>query len=205
MRSRIIDGERIGSLNRWDVPAVDSSAADALRGAQQAGAHVLTAGQLDALQKQAHDEAFRRGFDEGLTAGKSELAARSARLAALAEAFALPFQNLERSIEDELVNLAIELACHLVRREVERDAAVLHTAIGDCLGVLASGVRDVTLCLNPEDAALVRSAPPAAGNARVTLAEDAALQRGDLRITSASTLVDGTLRARCAEIVAAAR
>jgi flagellar assembly protein FliH len=205
MRSRIIDKDRAGSLDRWDVPAVDSSAADALRGAQNAGAHVLTAGQLDALQRQAHGEAHKRGFDEGLAAGQAELAARSAQLAALAEAFAQPFQNLERSIEDELVSLAIELASHLVRREVERDPALLHAAIGDCLGVLASSVRDVTLYLHPDDAALVRAAPPAAGNVRVTIAEDAALQRGDLRVASATTLVDGTLRARCAEIIAAAR
>jgi flagellar assembly protein FliH len=205
MRSRIIDKERIGSLDRWDVPPVDSSAADALRGAHKAGAHVLTAGQLDALQKQAHEEAHERGFDEGLAAGKTELAARSARLAALAEAFALPFQNLERAVEDELVSLAIELASHLVRREVEHDPALLHAAIGDCLGVLASSVRDVTLYLNPDDAALVRAAPPASGSVRLTIAEDAALQRGDLRVASATTLVDGTLRARCAELIAAAR
>jgi flagellar assembly protein FliH len=205
MRSRIIDKERIESVDRWDVPPVDSSAADALLGAHKAGAHALTAGQLDALQKQAHDEAYKRGFDEGLAAGKAELAARGARLAALAEAFALPFQNLERSIEDELVSLAIELASHLVRREVERDPTLLHGAIHDCLGVLASGVRDVTLYLNPDDAALVRTAQPAAGNVRVAIADDAALQRGDLRVASASTLVDGTVRTRCAELIAAAR
>jgi flagellar assembly protein FliH len=205
MRSRIIDKERAGALDRWDVPPVDSSAADALRGAHAAGAHVLTAGQLDVLQKQAHDEAYKRGFDEGLAAGKTELAARSARLAALAEAVSLPFQNLERAVEDELVGLAIELATHLVRREIERDPTLLQSAIGDCLGVLAGSVRDVTLYLNPDDAALVRAAPPAPGNARVTIADDATLQRGDLRVASASTLVDGTLRARCAEIIAAAR
>jgi flagellar assembly protein FliH len=205
MRSRIIDKERIGSVDRWDVPPVDSSAAAALRGAQTAGAHVLTAGQLDVLQKQAHDEAYKRGFDEGLAAGKTELAARSARLAALAEAFALPFQNLERAVEDELLGLAIELASHLVRREIERDPTLLQAAIGDCLGVLAGSVRDVTLYLNPDDAALVRAALPAPGNVRVTIADDAALQRGDLRVASASTLVDGTLRARCAELIAAAR
>jgi flagellar assembly protein FliH len=82
---------------------------------------------------------------------------------------------------------------------------LLHGAIHDCLGVLASAVRDVTLYLNPEDAALVRTAQPAAGNVRVAIADDAALQRGDLRVASASTLVDGTVRTRCAELIAAAR
>ena len=136
---------------------MDATAADALRGAQKVSAHLLTAGQLDALQKQVHDEAFKRGFDEGLAAGKAELASRVARLAALAESFGQPFQSLERSVEEELVNLSVELASHLVRHEIAHDPALLHSAINDCLGVLASTVREVTLHLNPEDAALVRA------------------------------------------------
>jgi len=205
MRSRIIDKEQAGAADRWDVPSVDASAADALRGASKGSAHLLTAGQLDALQKQVHDEAYRRGFDEGLAAGKAELASRVARLAALAESFSQPFQNLESGIEDELVNLSVELASHLVRHEIAHDPAQLHAAINDCLGVLAGSVREVTLHLHPDDAALVRADIKAGTETRFALAEDAALQRGDLRITSGSALVDGRLSARCAEIIAAAR
>jgi flagellar assembly protein FliH len=205
MRSRIIDKEQAGAADRWDSPSVDASAADALRGAYKGSAHLLTAGQLDALQKQVHDEAYRRGFDEGLAAGKAELASRVARLAALAESFGQPFQNLESSIEDELVNLSVELASHLVRHEIAHDPAQLHAAINDCIGVLASSVRDVTLHLNPEDAAIVRAEIKAGTETRFALAEDPGLQRGDLRITSGSALVDGQLAARCAEIIAVAR
>jgi hypothetical protein len=37
------------------------------------------------------------------------------------------------------------------------------------------------------------------------VADDPTLARGDLRVTSGSSVVDGTLTARCAEILAAAR
>jgi flagellar assembly protein FliH len=205
MRSRIIDKAQAGTPDRWDFPAVDASAADALRGAQKGAAHLLTAGQLDALQKQVHEEAQRRGFEEGLAAGKAELAARTQRLEALADAFAHPFQNLERAVEDEIVSLAVELASHLVRREIQHDPKLLHGAIADCLGVLASSVRDVTISLHPDDAALLNGQLQGAAERRFTVAEDATLQRGDLRVASASSLVDGSLAARCAEIIAAAR
>ena len=205
MRSRIIDKEQAGAADRWDAPSVDASAADALRGAYKGNAHLLTAGQLDALQKQVHDEAYQRGFDEGLAAGKAELQSRVARLVALAESFGQPFQNLESSIEDELVNLSVELASHLVRHEIAHDPALLHSAINDCLGVLAGSVRDITLHLHPDDAALVRAEIQAGTETRFALSEDPALQRGDLRVTSASALVDGRLAARCVEIIAAAR
>lgn len=204
MRSRII-GKGEGQAARFDFPSVDATAADALRGAQKGSAHLLTAGQLDALQKQVHEEAYRRGFEEGLAAGKAELAARAARLTALTEAFVQPLQGLDAAVEEELVNLAVTLAQHLVRREIERDPETLRGAVHDCLAVLATGARDVTVHLNPDDAALLRAQAPPAGGVRYTIADDPTLARGDLRVTSGSSVVDGTLAARCAEILAAAR
>jgi flagellar assembly protein FliH len=205
MRSRIIGGDEAASADRWDFPAVDPTAADALRGAAQSGAHLLTAGQLDALQKQVQEEARQRGFEEGLAAGKAELAARIGRLTALATAFTQPFQALEQDVEDQLVALAVQLACHLVRREIEHDPESLAAAIHDCLAVLAPSARGVTVYLHPDDATLVRGQLPPQSEHRFKLATDAALARGDLRVTSATSLVDGSLAARCTEIIAAAR
>jgi flagellar assembly protein FliH len=204
MRSRVIDKSAAPAAGRWDVPAVDSTAADALRGAARGGAHLLTTAQIDALERQAKEEARQRGYEEGLAAGKAEVTARIERLTALAGEFAHPFQNLEQAVEDEIVELAIELARHLVGREIERDPALLHAAIADCLAALAANVRDVTLYFHPDDAALVRSGLPAAEQ-RFKVASDAALNRGDLRVTSSSSLVDGSVTARCREIIAAAR
>jgi flagellar assembly protein FliH len=204
-RPRIIDKADAQGAAAWDFPSVDATAADALRGAAKGGAHLLTAGQLDALQRQVHEEAYKRGFDEGLASGKNELAARMARLGALVEAFAQPLQNLDRAVEDELVNLAVALATHLVRREIAADPAVLHAAIHDCLAVLAGGSREVTLYLHPDDAALVRAQAQHGGESRFNVAEDPGLARGDVRMASGPSLVDGALTARCAEILAAAR
>jgi flagellar assembly protein FliH len=204
MRSRVIDKSSAPTAGRWDVPAVDSTAADALRGAAHTGAHMLTAGQLEALERKAKEEARQRGYEEGLAAGKAELAARVERLTTLAAAFVQPLQGLERAVEDEVVGLAIRLACHLVRREIERDPAALHAAVADCLAVLAVGVRDVTIYFHPDDAALVRS-QMASGEQRFKIASDPDLLRGDIRVASSSSLVDGTLTKRCAQILSAAR
>jgi len=205
MRSRVIDKSAAPAAGRWEFSAVDPTASEALRGAAKTGAHLLTAAQLDALEKQVKDEAKQRGYEEGLAAGKAEVAARVARLEALAAAFTHPFQKLEQGVEDEIVGLAVTLARHLVRREVAHDPAVLHAAIADCLAVLATNVRDVTLYFNPEDAALVRAERAAGAEQRFKVASDPALGRGDLRLASESSLVDGTITARCAQIVAAAR
>jgi flagellar assembly protein FliH len=205
MRSRVIDKSAAPTAGRWDVPPVDHTAADAMRGAAKTGAHLLTAAQLEALERQVKEEARQRGFDEGLAAGKAELAARIARLDALAAAFTHPFLALEQAVENEIVGLAVQLTRHLVRREVEHDPAVLHAAVADCLAVLAATVRDVTMYFHPEDAALVRSQWPVGTEQRFKIAADPELGRGDLKLVSGSSLVDGTIAARCAEILAAAR
>jgi len=204
MRSRVIDKEQGAAAGRWDFPAVDATAADALRGAAKGGAHLLTAGQLEALEKQVKEEARRRGYEEGLAAGKVELTARLARLEALADAFVHPFQGLERVVEDKVVGLAIELARHLMRHEIEADTKLLQAAIGDCLAALSADVRDVRIYFHPDDAALLRS-ELAGAERRFQVASDPTLRRGDLRVTSLTSLVDGSIAARCREIIAAAR
>lgn len=204
MRSRIIHKDEAQTAGRWDFPAVDSTAADALRGAAKGSAHVLTAGQLDALERQAKEEARQKGYAEGLAAGKAEASAQIARLSGLAAAFTHPFLELEQAVEDEVVKLAIKLACHLVRREIEHDPALLHAAVADCLAALAANVRDVKFYFSPDDAALLK-AHMQSGERRFEIAADPELKRGDLRVASESSLVDGTLEARCAEIIAAGR
>lgn len=205
MRTRVINKAQVAAVDRFDFPTVDSSPADALRGAAQSGAHLLTSSQLEALERQVKEEARKRGFEEGLAAGRAEAASRVARLEALATAFAHPFQALERAVEDEIVALAVQLASHLVRREIEHEAAIVHAAVADCLAVLATSARDVTVYLHADDAALVRGHFDAAAEARFKIGVDAGLERGDLRVASASSFVDGTLKARCEAILAAVR
>lgn len=204
MRKRIIDKEQAPAADAWSFPAVDSTALEALRGASGGSAHLLTAGQLDALAREAKEEARQRGFQEGLAAGKAEVAARIQRLEGLAAAFAHPLQGLEQDVENEVVELAIRLATHLVRREIELDPALLHAAVADCLAALATSVRDVTIYFNPDDAKLVREHLQGAEQ-RFKIGTDPELARGDLRVTSASALVDGSIAARCAAVISATR
>lgn len=203
-RSRVIAGAAAESVDRFDFPPVDASPAEALRGAQKTSAHLLTAGQLEALEKQVRDEAYQRGYAEGLAAGKAEAAARAAKLAALGDALARPLENLDRAVEEELLGLSITLACHLVRREIDHDRALLATAVHECLAVLPSSARDVVLNLHPADAALLKSELAPGTEMRFKIAEDRELARGDVRVTSAATQVDGRLETRLKHVLAAA-
>ena len=115
--SKIIDKSEAVDVDRWDFPSVDDSAAAELKGLHGGNAHILTARQVDELQSQAHDEAYQRGFQEGIDAGREELASRIARLDAIGHALARPLRELDHSVENELLELARALAKHILRRE----------------------------------------------------------------------------------------
>jgi flagellar assembly protein FliH len=202
---RIIDKDEPAAIERWSVPPVDGSAADTLRGARERGAHLLTARQLEELQRLAQEEARQRGLEEGLAAASREVAARVERLTALADALAHPLEHLGQQVEQELIDVAVALASHVIRREIARDAAPTVDAVRECLAALPSGTRDVVLYLNPEDASLVGTHLDLDRPRPWKLESDPSLSRGDLRLSSSSSQVDGRLEARLREIVATAR
>jgi flagellar assembly protein FliH len=203
--TKIITGTGPDEVDRWDAPSVDASAAAALGGARGSQAHLLTARQLDELQRHVQEEAHARGFAQGLEEGRAELARRAAQLDALLASLAHPFQELDAAVEEELATVAIALASHIVRRELECDAGLMPTTVRDCLAVLPHGSRELTLHLHPADAVLVRDALSTDDARGWRLEEDAGLERGDLRVVSRSTQVDGRLETRLREIVAAAQ
>jgi flagellar assembly protein FliH len=204
MGSKIIDKTSGATVDRWDFPAVDDSAAQELKGARASGAHLLTARQVDALQAQAHEEAYRRGYEEGLQAGNTEVAARVTRLDRLAGALARPLQDLDHTVERELLELAAALARQILHRELENDPAHITRAVRDCLEVLPSAAREVTLHLHPSDAIVVRDQLSSDAERPWRIEEDAALEPGSLRVSSDSSQIDGRLQTRLREMIASA-
>jgi flagellar assembly protein FliH len=200
--SRIIRGNEALEASRWDAPAVDVSAAAELKGAGGRGAHLLTARQLDDLQRQVHKEAHERGFEQGLADGRAEVGKRVARLEALIAALAAPFEDLDESVERALVDLAIVIAGHLVRRELADDPAELAHAVHECLETLPIAARDVTVYLHPDDLAVVTAELGEDAERAWKLAPDRGLARADVRVQTPSSRIDGSVEKRLAEIVA---
>lgn len=203
MSSKIIDKDDTVTVDRWDYPSVDDSAAQALKGAQGSTAHLLTARQVDDLQAQAHQEAYERGYEEGLAAGHVESAARVDRLDRIASALARPLQDLDHSVEKELLVLAAALARQILHRELKHDPSLVLDTVRDCLDALPSASREVTLHLSPGDIALVKEHLSRDAERSWRLEEDSTLGQGSLRISSDSSQIDGRIVARLQEIIAA--
>jgi len=205
LSKRVLSGGQVEGYDAWEVPDVDASAADSLKGAQSGAAHLLTGAQVDALTNKVEEEAYQGGYREGLAAGQQELNQRLERLDSLLVGLARPYKELDEQVQQELVSLAVTLARHILRRELKHDPNHVIGALRDCMEILPSQARDVTLHLNADDAVLVKDyLQQSGGEPSWRVNEDPTLEPGSLRVSSDSSAIDARLETRLSEIVGVA-
>ena len=194
--SKLITKEEAGEISAWELPDVATFAGG--------GRNLLTAKQIEAIQKQAYEEGFALGRKEGRNAGQAQIKASVQRLEQLMSALARPFAELDQRVEKELVNLAIAMTRQLIRRELKTDPGQIIAVVREALAALPVATRGVRVHLHPDDAALVRSALSVAeGEQAWKLMEDPALTRGGCRVVSETSQIDATVEARLNAIIAA--
>ncbi|MDH3533254.1 MAG: flagellar assembly protein FliH [Gammaproteobacteria bacterium] len=179
--------------SRWDVPAIESS-----------GDAYLTAGRLEALQKEAYDEAWQKGLAEGLAAGEEASRARAARFDQLLQALSRPFDTLDASVEKQLVELAMSVVRQLFRREIRIEPTHVIGVVREAIQLLPGASRNVSVHLHPEDAHLVRkSLSSAEGELAWAIVEDPLITRGGCKVTTENSQIDATAEARLQAVISA--
>lgn len=180
------------SAKRWDVPAIDGSD----------GKGYLTAGRLQALQQDAYDEAWKKGHAEGLIAGEEAVKLRAARFDELLRALSRPFDQLDESVEKQLLELAVALVKQLFRREIKINPTHVIGVVREAIQALPIASRNVQVHLNPDDAALVRETlKPAEGEPAWTIVEDPVASRGGCRITTENSQIDASAESRLHAVI----
>ena len=176
----------------WAVPNIDGSD----------GKGYLTAGRLEDLQRQAWDEAYKKGYDEGLAAGAEEIAARSRRFEELLKALSKPFDRLDEKVERELVELAIAITKQLFRREIRVNPSHVIGVVREAIRLLPVASRNVQVHLHPDDAALVRETlSPAEHEPAWTIVEDPLIEKGGCNVTTDNSRIDATNESRLKTVI----
>ncbi len=180
------------AAERWQVPNIDGSD----------GESYMTAGRLEALQREAWDEAFQKGYGEGVSAGKEEAERRVERLDQLLRALARPFDDLDDAVEKQLVELSMTVVRQLFRREIRLDPTHVIGVVRQAVQCLPMASRNVHVHLHPEDAALIRdSLSPAEGEPAWSVVEDPLMSRGGCRISTENANVDASTETRLNELI----
>jgi len=198
--SKIIPGENLVECTPLVLQEVGRTGA----GGRVGRGGMLTAQQLEAIQKQAYEEGFALGRKEGHAAARSDIQAQVQRLDQLMRTLARPFEDLDQQVELELVTLAMAVARQLVRRELKADPAQVIGVVREALSALPAASRNVRVHLHPEDAALVRETLSLReGDQAWTIAEDPMQGRGGCRVVSDLSQVDAGLESRLTAVITA--
>ena len=192
------------TASRYELPSISGMAVQARRAGK-------TVQELEDVERRAYEEAYAKGRAEGLASAEQEmrpqlqqLQARVERLDAIIGTLARPLHELDAEVEDQLVQLSLTVARHLVRRELRVDPSQVIAIIRETVALLPASARDVRVHLHPEDAAVVREklATPT-GERAWTIAEDPVMGRGGCRVTTDTAHIDARLETRIGTVVSA--
>ena len=180
---------------------------------------VLTVEEIEAMQKQAYDEAFvqgkaegfEQGFQQGLLDGSKQgyeenlhlLQQRAEQFETLMASLSRPFKTLDAEVENELVKLSIGIATQIIRREIKIDPGQIIATVREAINVLPLSSQKISLYLHPDDAELVRSALSLDELSSAWLmVEDPLITRGGCKVDTDISRVDATIENRLAAVIA---
>lgn len=180
------------AVARWEVPAIDGSD----------GRGFLTAGRLQELQKDAYDEAYQAGLNAGRKAGEDEISKYVLRFEQLLHALARPFDELDDSVEKQLVELSMAVVKQLFRREINIEPGHVIGVVREAIQLLPTASRNIIIHLHPEDAKLVRESLSSTDGERAwDIAEDPLINRGGCKVSTDNSRIDAQADARLQAVI----
>ncbi|MBZ9568282.1 MULTISPECIES: flagellar assembly protein FliH [Modicisalibacter] len=229
MSDRLTEPEHdTGDWQRWQMDELDSAASGVDRQARDRARREAIRrralehqARLDAEREAARREAYEAGYREGLARGEQEGHAQGLKagreagdeqmrqeieqtlrpLRPLAEQFRAALDELDQSLAEQLVDLALATGRQLAGEALEARPEVILDIVRELLHVEPALSGRPRLWLHPADLTLVKAHLghefEAAG---WQLQPDDTIQRGGCRATSASGDLDATLETRWAAI-----
>lgn len=222
--SKVISGKSQTVYDRYELPNVKTRQQQ-----QQEKAGILTARQLEELQKQAYEEGFQQGKNEGhavgveqgveegrqqgLLEGREEIVHIVKRFEQIIQFLTQPVEQVNQDIEQELLELSMATAKQIIRREIHVNPGQIVAVIKEAIAVLPSGSNKIKVFLHPADAEIARehlllnsgNDSELSDESKTDLwsiIEEPFLTRGGCRIETDVSQIDATIETRLAEIAA---
>lgn len=157
---------------------------------------------LATLRKEAYAQGYTEGLEKGTLQAQAETNRKLEALEALLEAMAKPYEDINQQTLDSLAKLAGKIARCLVKRELRTEPEAIIALVRDTVGILNSSAEKINVHLNPADSVLIQSITRSTSEkSRWKLIDDPLIPRGDCRVTSRDSLVDGSLMSRINTVI----
>lgn len=197
----ILARERFDQFERWELPVVGGPDPHVVRApVEDEGPQRPTVAEIEAIERQAREEGFNAGLNEGRAMAKRELAEQVARLDALFAAVERPFAELDHEVAGDLAVLATVIAERVLGYEIATQPEKIIDVVRQAVDALPAATRQLKIHLNPADAALVREHRVGVDH-EGAIVDDASLERGDVRLESEQSRLDARVRTRLAAVI----
>ncbi len=197
LEGEVLLAEQVGgALARWQLPSFDVP--------RESGPKPPTAQQLEAIEAAAYQDGFQRGQADGFTAGQQSAIAQAQRLQGLIDHIARPLTQLDEEVEQALSALVSAVARRVISDELTVHPERILGIVRDVLAGLPPQLRTLRLHVQADDAALLKEHfQPPVDVQDFAIVTDASLLRGDCRVVTESSLIDGRLQTRLEQVMQA--
>lgn len=160
-----------------------------------------TVEEIEAIQKQAYEEARQAGYAEGLKTGLEEMKLKATQLQSIFSFLQHPLNEMDQQVEHQLADLSIVLARQLLKKESSVDAQHIYTLVHESLDYLPIKSRDIRVRLNPEDIALLNQAEINTAEQSWSIIADQSITAGGCVIESDTSHIDASVESRVQQLV----
>lgn len=208
--SGFIPKEQLTAYQRWELAAFDE-AERAEQAAAEAAAQVAleqtvenvplpTAEDIERIHSEAHAAGYAAGHAEGLAQAQQE----AERLQALGDNLAQSLRDLDQTIAEELLAVAVEIASQVLRQSLRLQPELLLPVVREAVAAMPLHHGHPALFLHPGDAELVRrSLGEQLAHNGWRIIEDSSIEAGGCRVESGASEVDATLATRWKRVLEA--
>lgn len=196
-RTRLLSDEEVSEFQNWNAPDVDSG------GMGLSG--LLTAERIEEIQKEAFNEAYEKGLNEGKKNGFEQayqeaqirFNEQSSRLDSILTVLSDPVREFDNQLEESILDLSVIIARQIIRRELKTEPGEIIAVVREAMDVLPMNEQMAKIYLHTDDAKLVREVLMLdQNNTRWQLHEDPTLARGDCRVETGDSRIDATVETR---------
>ncbi|PKO89306.1 MAG: flagellar assembly protein FliH [Betaproteobacteria bacterium HGW-Betaproteobacteria-12] len=220
----IIPKDELTSYQRWQAGSFDKKplAAEAPPAAvakeakpaapQEPQVKLPTAEEIERM----HEEARAQGYAAGLVEGreKAEQAARqlaeqaaeqmAGRFAGLLDNLRRSLNELDQSVADQLLALAIEIAAQVTRSHIDTREDALLPIVREAISTLPLHHAHIVLRLNPADAAHVRTLlGDELSHSATQIVDDSTISTGGCLVLAGASEIDATIETRWKRVLEA--
>lgn len=178
----------------WDMPKLGDSRVVNLT-VNSSREKDRIAQEQEAIRQRAHDEGYQHGLQQAL----QEQEQTKQQLNHLLSLLDKPLQLIDEQVFNYIERIIITLTSKCIAREITLKPEIISDLLQQLVDALPSSLQDCRLVMHPDDMALMTLATQQEF-AELRFVEDPLLKRGEARLISETTEIDGRLESRLATL-----